>query len=229
MNQILYIKQDDENHSQKRKKKSLNRFLKLQFIFSFIFASLAIFFYFFFQNKSNENEKISKKLIAQYNIASLYQSNELNTSSDNITPLENKQFQVQSQNQFQVIGLIEIPKIHLTYPILGSLSDELLKISPCKFYGPNPNEIGNLCIAGHNYDNYQFFSKLNQLKENDTISIYDLKKEKIDYFIYQSYEISSDDLSCTNQETNGFREITLVTCNNFSGKRLIVKAKEKVV
>lgn len=139
---------------------------------------LLYFSIFSFQNKSNENEKISKKLIAQYNIASLYQSNELNTSSDNITPLENKQFQVQSQNQFQVIGLIEIPKIHLTYPILGSLSDELLKISPCKFYGPNPNEIGNLCIAGHNYDNYQFFSKLNQLKENDTISIYDLKKKK---------------------------------------------------
>ena len=39
------------------------------------------------------------------------------------------------------------------------------------------------------------------------------------------YETSNSDVSCTSQETFGFKEITLVTCNNFNRKRLIVKAK----
>ena len=36
-------------------------------------------------------------------------------------------------------------------------SDDLLDVSVCRFAGPMPNEIGNLCIAGHNYVNNNFF------------------------------------------------------------------------
>ena len=35
-------------------------------------------------------------------------------------------------------------------------------------------------------------------------------------------------LGCTSQETNGKKEITLITCNNITGNRLIIKAKEQV-
>ena len=31
-------------------------------------------------------------------------------------------------------------KQNITYPILSTTSEELLKISPCRFYGPMPNE-----------------------------------------------------------------------------------------
>ncbi|MBO5479456.1 MAG: sortase [Clostridia bacterium] len=37
---------------------------------------------------------------------------------------------------------------------------------------------GNLCIAGHNYNNYQFFSRLKKLKVGDIIYIYDLSRKK---------------------------------------------------
>ena len=30
-----------------------------------------------------------------------------------------------------------------------------------------PNEIGNLCIAGHNYVDYKFFSRVNELEKGD--------------------------------------------------------------
>lgn len=46
------------------------------------------------------------------------------------------------------------------------------------------------------------------------------------YSIYNIYETKIDDISCTSQETNNRREITLVTCNNANGNRIIVKAKE---
>ena len=101
-----------------------------------------------------------------------------------------------------------------------------MDISVCRFAGPMPNEIGNLCIAGHNYVDYKFFSRLNELKENDKIYIYDLTGQEVIYSIYDIYETASNDISCTFQDTNNQRIVTLVTCNNVNGKRLIIHAKE---
>lgn len=50
--------------------------------------------------------------------------------------------------------------------------------------------------------------------------------KKIDYSVYESYETDYDDLSCTNQETNGKREVTLITCNNIKNRRRVIKARE---
>lgn len=86
---------------------------------------------------------------------------------------------------------------------------------------------GNLCIAGHNYNNYQFFSRLKKLQIGDVISIYDLSGEKVNYEVYLSSEIDFEDLSCTEQNTNGKREITLITCNNIKNRRRLIKAVEK--
>lgn len=84
---------------------------------------------------------------------------------------------------------------------------------------------GNLCIAGHNYVDYKFFSRLNELEIDDTIKIYDLSGKMIEYSIYKKYEVEITDVSCTSQDTNGKNIITLLTCNNVSGKRLVLVAK----
>ena len=97
----------------------------------------------------------------------------------------------------------------------------------CRFAGPLPNEIGNLCIAGHNYVDYKFFSRVNELAKGDIITIYDLNGKSLDYEIYKIYETNSNDISCTFQNTNNTKIVTLITCNNVNGKRLIVHAKEK--
>ncbi len=101
-----------------------------------------------------------------------------------------------------------------------------MDVSVCRFAGPMPNEVGNLCIAGHNYVDYKLFSRLNELEINDDIMIYDLTGNSITYRIYDIYETDSNDTSCTFQDTNGLKIITLVTCNNVNGKRLVVHAKE---
>ena len=49
-----------------------------------------------------------------------------------------------------------------------------MKISPCKFWGAEPNEIGNFCIVGHNYRNGLFFSNNKKLEKGDKIYITDL-------------------------------------------------------
>lgn len=76
--------------------------------------------------------------------------------------------------------------------------------------------LGNFCIAGHNYDNGTFFSNLNKLNLEDEIYIYDLDKNLVKYKIYDKYEISSTDTDTIIRNTNGIKELTLLTCNNFN-------------
>ena len=117
----------------------------------------------------------------------------------------------------------------MDFVILNPTDDQLvawLKVSPCKFYGANPNEIGNLCIAGHNYRNKKFFSKVPTLVVGDKIEITDLSKNTMTYVIYDKYTVNPDDTECLDQITNGKRIVTLITCTNDSKQRVIVKAKE---
>ena len=127
---------------------------------------------------------------------------------------------------YYTIGTINIPSINVNYPILSTYSDALLKISPCKFHGPNPNEVGNLCIAGHNYKNTKFFSKVPTLENGDIIEITDLGGNTLKYAVYDKFIVNPDELECTSQLTDGRREVTLITCTNDNKQRYIIKARE---
>lgn len=127
---------------------------------------------------------------------------------------------------YYTIGVINIPKINVNYPILSTYSDALLKISPCKFHGANPNEVGNLCIAGHNYKNSKFFSKVPTLENGDIVEITDLGGNTIKYSVYDKFIVNPDELECTSQLTNGKKEVTLITCTNDNKQRYIIKARE---
>lgn len=134
--------------------------------------------------------------------------------------------QVNSKGQkYRVAGQITIPKIGVNYPIVYETTEEYLKIAPAKLYGPDINEPGNVCIAGHNYKNNEFFSRLSELEKNDKVNLLDNKGKRVSYFVYDKYEVPETDLSCTSQDTNGEREVTLITCTNKKNNRLIVKCK----
>lgn len=124
-------------------------------------------------------------------------------------------------------GMIEIPKINLYYPVFSYLTEDLLRISPCKFYGDSPDVNGNICIAGHNYDNVLFFSKLSTLSQDDEIFIYDNIGNQYIYLVYDIYEVLESDLSPIFDYEENEKTLTLVTCNNFNANRIIVKAKQK--
>ena len=222
MNQILGNELKINNNS---KSGTSNKFIKpkkFKFIFliSLFCIFLCIIFYFFLQYNSFKKEKISKSLVNNFGIQTLYSNN------DNY--IAQKSSVLTSEENHFVIGLIKIDKINLMYPILSNTTEELLEISPCRFCGPMPNEIGNLCIAGHNYANQKHFGKLSSLEEGDMIQIYDLNGTSLDYAIYKKQEVSSNDTSCLSQNTNGYKEVTLITCNSIKGNRLIVKAKENI-
>lgn len=223
MNQILNFNDKNNNDYEiknvdikNNKIKVKNNFYFYQFIFSFILALCFLLFVFIriFQNKQKEN--ISSQLLNSYKIATLYAEN------NNYT-VEKADF-FASSKPF-VIGMIKIDKINLSYPILSESSKDLLNISVCRFAGPMPNKIGNLCIAGHNYVDYKLFSNLYKLNKKDKIKIYDFNGNLKEYTVFDKYETKPSDLSCTNQETNGQTIVTLVTCNNVTGKRLVIVCK----
>lgn len=126
---------------------------------------------------------------------------------------------------YEIVGKVKIPSINVDYSILSETSDALLKVSVCKFWGSNPNEIGNLCIAGHNYRNKRFFSKVPTLKVGDIIEITDLNNNTLKYSVYDKYTVDPTDTSCTSQITNGKKIVTLITCTDDSKQRVIVQAE----
>lgn len=131
-----------------------------------------------------------------------------------------------SQGQkFRVAGEISIPKISINYPIIYETTEEYLKIAPTKLFGPDINEVGNLCIVGHNYNNEQFFSRIKELDINDKVYLTTNRGERFTYLVYDKCEVNEKDLSCTSQETNGNIEATLITCTSVKENRLVVKCR----
>lgn len=131
-------------------------------------------------------------------------------------------------NDYSVVGVVNIPKINCKYPIIAETTDPLLKVSVCKFWGANPNEVGNLCIVGHNYKNSKFFSKVPSLVIGDIVEITDLSGKTLKYQAYDIYTVDPSDTRCTSQLTQGKKEVTLITCTNDTKQRVIVKCTEVV-
>ena len=133
--------------------------------------------------------------------------------------------------KYRSLATISIPKIDLNYPILEGETmsteetDALLKISPCKFWGGNINEVGNYCIIGHNYRNQLFFSKVPTLEIGDTFTITEVNGWEVTYKIYDKYTVEPQNVNCTSQLTGGKKEVTLITCTNDSQYRWIFKAR----
>lgn len=158
-------------------------------------------------------------------------NNESNTQENNeaSTSVANTKrtgtYKASNGKTYSTVGSISIPSINVNYPILSETTDELLKVSVCKFWGCDPNEVGNLCIAGHNYRNKKFFSKAINLVVGDTIEITDLNDQTMQYSVCDKYTVDPNDVSCTSQLTNGKKIVTLITCTNDSQQRVVIKAE----
>ena len=125
---------------------------------------------------------------------------------------------------FKVIGKIDIPKINIEQYILDKTTTESLELGVTKVCGPEINKTGNLCIAGHNYGDT--FGWISSLDVGDEVNITDTYNRKVTYKVYEIERVLPEDNSCLYKNTNGEREITLITCNLGASKRVIVKAIE---
>jgi sortase A len=221
-------------------------------LFIFIIA-IGIFYGRYKENKIKliqENEQINiEKTESVQNLFS--ESNEENNYNENKSNQENNEIQNDINNEIEIFeqngkikeveemekvsetyegylvtARIEIPNLYINSNVLANYSKEGLEKCVSKYWGPEPNEIGNFCIAGHNYGRKNMFGYLGDLKIGDKIYLSDNKNGKYVYTIYTMYRVEPENVEVLSQNTNGKREITLITCSNYSKSRLIVKAIE---
>lgn len=164
----------------------------------------------------NQTEKVNKELEV-INVPIKENDNEAKYPKEQI---------IEEYKGYTVCAKLEIPNIKLETYILKNYSIEALNISVTKFWGVNPNETGNCCIAGHNFKNKNMFRNLKKLEIGDTFTISDNNIGKVEYEIFDIYTVFPKDTSCLNPETENQKEVTLITCTSDSKKRIIVKAKE---
>lgn len=203
--------------------KGESKFIGILLVGIIVFSCILIYK---IRSEPKYDQELYNEIYSEYEeVLSPIEYEETNTGEknkdDTIYMLANSQGQ-----QFRVAGEIYIPKININYPIIYETTEEYLKIAPTKLFGPDINEVGNLCIAGHNYKNKQFFSRIKELDINDKVYLTNNKRERFTYLVYDKYEVNEKDLSCMSQETNGNIELTLITCTSVKKNRLVVKCRE---
>lgn len=145
--------------------------------------------------------------------------------------IENKRkereiFTTESGDTYSTDAVLNIPSLEISYPVLDETTNELLKISLTKFWGGEPNTVGNYVIVGHNYRNKKMFGKLSEIQIGDKVELTDLEGKTLSYEVYDKYIVAPEDTACTSQQTNGNKEVTLITCTNYGTQRLVVKTRE---
>ena len=177
-----------------------------------------------------KENKIGKSNYDVQGVSTKVNNKEENKINENKTNKEKKYIKEDVTLEYKgytVISKLEIPKIDLETYVLEKYLEETLNISVVKFYGANPNEIGNFCIAGHNFKNKNMFKNLKKLSVGDNLFIIDNDIGRVEYEIFDIYKVSPNDVACLSQETKGEKQVTLITCTNDSKERIIVKAREK--
>ena len=242
MNQILVSQKLYVTPDMKKKKKAF----KFEFFLSVFLLCVLSSYAIYAEYDRNKSEEVSKEILQEISFQDTTKlvdeevivvrlnaiPEEKNVTTTQVVQIEQK-IEVPDEQKltasdgtiYYTIGVINIPSINVNYPILSTYTDELLKIAPCRFHGPNPNEVGNLCIAGHNYKNSKFFSKVPNLQLGDKIEITDLSGRMLTYTVYDKFIVNPDEVENIKEKISGIKEIKLIKCTNDKKKRHIIKAR----
>ena len=240
MNQILVSEKVYVTKEMRRKKK----IYKTLYIISVIIVIVLSLYYIISERNKIAKEGLSHEILEKIaNDNTIIEEHAIVVSLDNnsddsqVIPIQDltqntdtepvaSQDTASNGQNYETEAVLSIPKLGISYPVLTDESEELLKVSLCKYWGPSPNEVGNYCIVGHNYKSGTMFGKLANAYVGDEVTLKDLSGRIVTYSIYNRYVVEPTDVSCTSQLTNGQRELTLITCTDYGKRRLIVKARE---
>lgn len=249
MNQILVTEKLYVTPELKRKK----RIYKIELFLSVFLICLLFSYYIYAEYDRNKSEEVSKEILAEIKeqvdttvkkdendkivvileVPGTQEDNEDKTENQNNnqtktnnTKMDTKTYTSKDGVKYTTEAILKIPKINIEYPVLSATSDALLFVSLNKYWGPQPNEVGNYCIVGHYYENGKMFGKLHKLKNGDKAELTDLSGNTLKYQVYNKYVVEPTDTRCTSQLTDGRKELTLITCTNGGKQRLVVKLRQ---
>lgn len=119
------------------------------------------------------------------------------------------------------IGVLEIPTLGLSLPILDECTDSLLKVAPCRYAG---NLYDGLIIAGHNYVSH--FKKLSQLAAGDAIRFTDVEGNVWEYTVTTTEILGGYDVEGMEE---GDWDLTLFTCTYGGQDRVTVRCTMEIM
>lgn len=247
MNQILVTEKLYVTPELRRKKKMY----KLQFFLCVFFVCLLFSYYIYAEYDRGKSEEVSQKILAHINkekeneidttvkntdniIVVALEDNEENEEIESIGELPTvepettnvKEYTTKLGEKYTIESVVRVPRLEIDYPVIAQTSEELLKISINKYWGPQPNEVGNYCIVGHNYKSKKMFGRLSEIVNGDIVELEDMNGKTVKYAVYDKFVVEPTNTACTSQLTNGRKEVTLITCTNYGKQRLVVKARE---
>ncbi len=240
MNQILVTKKLYITPELRRKK----RIYKIRFFLSIFAICLLFSYYIYAEYDKNKSEEVSKQILTHISsktntedttvrtvvndvlIVSLDATVANEIESVPIVETDDEYVDTKNNEEYKSEAILKISSLGLEYPVLSQTSEELLKISLNKYWGPGPNEIGNYCIVGHNYKNGKMFGNLSKMEIGDTATLQAVGGKSVMYEVYDKYVVEPEDVSCTSQLTGGRKELTLITCTNYGTQRLVLKCRE---
>ncbi len=154
--------------------------------------------------------------------------NSTNETADNEGAKLNRAFEKidEEYKGYKVSAKLIIPKIELNTYVLEKYGTDTMELCPTKYFGAEPNEAGNFCIAAHNYNKENMFNHIIELEKGDTIILIDNKNGEVKYEVYDVYKVKPNETEPLSQKTEGRTELTLITCSDYSSKRIIVKARK---
>lgn len=120
------------------------------------------------------------------------------------------------------IGILEIPSLELTLPVISEWNYSNLKIAPCRYSGSSYK--GNFTIAAHNY--FSHFGKIKNLQIGEQITFIDVRKRE---FSYEVRAVEILEPTAVKDMVNDSWDMTLFTCNTSGQARVAVRClKTKV-
>lgn len=113
-------------------------------------------------------------------------------------------------NGYEYIGILELPTLHLSLPILSDWDEHKLKIAPCRQQGSVAED--DLVIAGHNYRRH--FQYLYKLQVGDEIRMTDMNGNTTTYTVSLMRTLDATEVDTV---LNSDYDLVLYTCT-YSGK-----------
>lgn len=116
----------------------------------------------------------------------------------------------------EYIGVLDIPSLSLTFPIVSEWSYPKMRIAPCRYSGSA--YMDNMVIAGHNYTAH--FGRLDNLRYGDEITFTDLDGNVFHYVVSEVEVLRPNEVKAMK---NSDYPLTLFTCTLSGAMRITIR------
>lgn len=120
-----------------------------------------------------------------------------------------------TRNAYETLGILDLPDLGLSLPVLAQHDKTRLKIAPCRYCGSL--EQGNLVIAAHNYKRH--FGNLKKLEPGAEITFTDLQGMVHPYVLDHTAVVEGTNGNAV--VDSGF-PLVLYTCDYIRTRRIVL-------